>query len=201
MLDYEKKYDKNTLIAGCDEAGRGSWAGPIVVACVIMKLDYKNSEINDSKKLSIKKRNDLYQEIIQNSIEHQIIIRSVEDLNNSNPKKESQIGMELAVKNMKTKPNVVLTDFEKINIDIPQENIIKGDSVSFNIAAASILAKVFRDNYMIELDKKYPQYDLKNNKGYGTKSHSKALIINGIEPKIHRRKYKPIAKFIEKITN
>ncbi|MBN4083724.1 ribonuclease HII [Mycoplasma sp. CSL10137] len=199
MLDYEKKYDKNILIAGCDEAGRGSWAGPLVAACVIMKRNYKNSEINDSKKLSDKKRNRLYQEIIENSIEYQIIVRSVENINNSNPKKESQIAMELAIKNMKTKPDVVLTDFEKINIDIPQENLVKGDSVSFNVAAASILAKVFRDNYMIKLDSEYPQYDLKNNKGYGTKSHSKALIINGVEPKIHRIKYKPIAKLIKNI--
>ncbi|MBN4084643.1 ribonuclease HII [Mycoplasma sp. CSL10166] len=199
MLDYEKKYDKNILIAGCDEAGRGSWAGPLVAACVIMKRNYKNSEINDSKKLSDKKRNRLYQEIIENSIEYQIIIRSVENINNTNPKKESQIAMELAIKNMKTKPDVVLTDFEKINIDIPQENLVKGDSVSFNVAAASILAKVFRDNYMIKLDSEYPQYDLKNNKGYGTKSHSKALIINGVEPKIHRIKYKPIAKLIKNI--
>ncbi|MBU4693121.1 ribonuclease HII [Mycoplasma sp. CSL7491-lung] len=199
MLDYEKKYDKNILIAGCDEAGRGSWAGPLVAACVIMKRNYKNSEINDSKKLSDKKRNRLYQEIIENSIEYQIIVRSVENINNSNPKKESQIAMELAIKNMRTKPDVVLTDFEKINIDIPQENLVKGDSVSFNVAAASILAKVSRDNYMIKLDSEYPQYDLKNNKGYGTKSHSKALIINGVEPKIHRIKYKPIAKLIKNI--
>ncbi|QKT05186.1 ribonuclease HII [Mycoplasma sp. OR1901] len=197
MLDYEKKFDKGALIAGCDEAGRGSWAGPLVAACVIMKPDYTNNNINDSKKLTPKKRDELYKEIIENAVEYQIIVRSVEQINNSNPKKESQMAMELGIKNMKNKPDIVLTDFEKINIDLPQENLIKGDSISFNIAAASILAKVFRDNYMVELDKEFSQYDFKNNKGYGTKKHSEALLIHGVNPKIHRVKYKPILKLIK----
>ncbi|QDF65235.1 ribonuclease HII [Mycoplasma nasistruthionis] len=193
MLDYEKTLDpKFEFIAGCDEAGRGCLAGELVVACVILPRNYANSKINDSKKLTKVKRQALFDEIIQNALDYQIIVRSVKDINQSNPKAESKLGMKLAVQNLKLKPDLVITDFEKIDLDINQINLVKGDSLSLNVAAASILAKVTKDNLMTKHALTYPEYDFENNQGYGTKKHLEALQKHGITP-IHRLKYKPIA--------
>lgn len=194
MLNYEQENFKNKLIAGCDEVGRGCVAGPLVAACVIFPIDYKNDFINDSKKLTSKKRNELFEQIKKDALDYCIIERSVEEINNSNPKKESQIAMELCIKSLKVTPEHVLTDFEKISINIDQTNLIKGDEKSINIAAASILAKVYRDNLMIKIDKKYPLYDFKSHKGYLTKKHKEALEKYGVITGLYRIKYKPIAK-------
>ena len=166
MLDYENKY-KGMLIAGIDEAGRGPLAGPVVCACVIMPLEEEKriDGIDDSKKLTEKKRNELFDKIIQTAISYSIIEideQCVDEINILNATKK---GMKLAVENLKVKPDIVLTDAVKIETPIYQENIIKGDALSYNIAAASILAKVYRDRKMIDLDIVYPQYGFAKHKG------------------------------------
>ncbi|UUM19797.1 MULTISPECIES: ribonuclease HII [unclassified Mycoplasma] len=200
MLNYEREFLPNKkIIAGCDEAGRGSWAGPLVAACVIMPYGAKIEEINDSKKLNSHKRQALFDQILNNALEVQISIRSVEDINLSNPKEESKVAMSNCVQQMKLTPEIVITDFEKIYIDLEQINLIKGDQISYNVAAASIIAKVYRDNLMIKLDQQYPGYGFVNHKGYGTKEHKLAIVKNGITPQ-HRIKYKPIKNLVSSIT-
>nr|WP_322959313.1 ribonuclease HII [Mycoplasmopsis canis]WQQ12688.1 ribonuclease HII [Mycoplasmopsis canis] len=198
MLNFEKENFKGILVAGCDEAGRGPVCGPLVAACVILPLDYANEMIDDSKKLSEKKREILFEEIKQNAIDYYIEIRSVNEINKTNPKKESQIGMANAIKKLKIKPEHVLTDFEKIDIEIPQTNLIKGDQLSLNIAAASILAKVTRDKILQEYALKYPEYGFENHKGYLTKQHLEALRKYGVIESFYRTKYKPIKDLINK---
>ncbi|WP_322909075.1 ribonuclease HII [Mycoplasmopsis felis] len=193
MLDYELKFLKNYKnIAGTDEVGRGCLAGPLVVACVILQPNYINPEIKDSKKLSKTKREKLYDEIIKNCLEYKIITKDVKEINNYNPKEMSIQGMEQCIISLNNKPDIVLTDYEKINIPYKQINLTKGDSVSQSIAAASILAKVYRDKLMVDYHKLYPEYDFKNNKGYGTNKHLEAIEKYGVLKDFHRLKYKPI---------
>ncbi|WP_322959846.1 ribonuclease HII [Mycoplasmopsis felis] len=193
MLDYELKFLKNyQKIAGTDEVGRGCLAGPLVVACVILQPFYINPEIKDSKKLSKTKREKLYDEIIKNCLEYKIITKDVKEINNYNPKEMSIQGMEQCIISLNNKPDIVLTDYEKINIPYKQINLTKGDSVSQSIAAASILAKVYRDKLMDDYHKLYPEYDFKNNKGYGTNKHLEAIEKYGVLKDFHRLKYKPI---------
>ncbi|TPR54652.1 ribonuclease HII [Metamycoplasma neophronis] len=198
MLDYEKNIQnyKNLLIAGCDEAGRGPSAGPLYIAACIMPIDYQNEKINDSKKLSEKTREKLFDEIINNAISYSIIKISANEVDALNPKQASRLGMKMAIEALSIKPDLVITDFEKIDINITQINLIKGDEKSLNVAAASILAKVSRDRYMIELAKQYPQYDFENNKGYFTKKHAEAIAQHGICLE-HRKSYKNIKPFIK----
>lgn len=199
MLNFEAEFLPNKkIIAGCDEAGRGAWAGPLVAACVIMNNENKISEINDSKKLSKQKREFLYRQIIRNAYEIQISVRSVEKLNESNPKEESKLAMSECVAKFSARPEVVITDFEKIYTNIDQINLVKGDEISYNVAAASIVAKVYRDKLMTELATKYPGYGFDAHKGYGTKEHKEAIIQKGVTP-IHRIKYKPIKELICKM--
>lgn len=186
MLDYENKYT-GKIIAGIDEAGRGPLAGPVVCACVIMPLDKESliDGIDDSKKLTEKKREFLYHQIINKAIAYSIVEideKTIDEINILNATKK---GMTKALENLKVKPDIVLVDAVKLQTDIPQENIVKGDALSYNIASASILAKVYRDRKMTELDKVYPQYGFAKHKGYGTKSHIEALREYG-KSKIHR---------------
>ncbi|WLP85611.1 ribonuclease HII [Mycoplasma seminis] len=198
MLDFEKKYwDKYPLIAGLDEVGRGCLAGELVVTCVIFPPHYQNDRIKDSKLLSEKVREELYEEIINNALDYSIVIRTLDQINNSNPKEQSKIGMQVALENLKLKPDLVITDYEKINTDIEQINLVKGDNLALCVAAASILAKVTRDRMLVQYDDIYPGYDLKNNKGYGTKKHLEALQKLGVTP-IHRIKYKPVKNLLTK---
>ncbi|WP_416755499.1 ribonuclease HII [Mycoplasma sp. VS42A] len=198
MLDFEKDYwTKYPLIAGLDEVGRGCLAGELVVACVIFPPNYSNPRIKDSKLLSEKVREELYDEIIASALAYSIEIRSLDDINASNPKAQSRLGMELALAKLPLKPNLVITDFEYINTTLPQINLVKGDNISLSVAGASILAKVTRDRMMLQYSEIYPQYDFENNKGYGTKKHMSALETYGITP-IHRIKYKPVANIIAK---
>ena len=190
MFDYENKYKEHGLVAGIDEAGRGPLAGPVVCACVVMPLDSDKiiDGVNDSKKLTEKKRNQLYDKIIETALYYSIVEvdqQTIDDINILNATKQ---GMILALKNLNIVPYIVLIDAVKLDIDIKQENIIKGDSKSYNIAAASILSKVYRDRLMLEQSKIYPQYQFDKHKGYGTKVHIQALKTYGPCP-LHRRSF------------
>lgn len=186
MLDYEKKY-QGKLIAGVDEAGRGPLAGPVVCAVVIMPLqDDKIIEgINDSKKLTAKKREMLYEKILATALDYSIVEIDEKVIDEINILQATKLGMKKAIQNLKLKPDIVLIDAVKLDIEYSQENIIKGDALSYNIASASILAKVHRDRLMSEFDKKYPEYGFIRNKGYGTKEHIEALKKLG-KSEIHR---------------
>ena len=202
MYRYERKYwnQGNEYILGLDEAGRGPWAGPLVVAGCILPKGYKNDEINDSKKLSMKKRERLFDEIIKSAIAYDILFISAQDVDKLNPKQASINGMYEVFSSIKPTAQVVLIDAEKVpKIKAKTESIIKGDAKSISIAAASILAKVARDRYMIEIDNKYPEYHFDSNKGYGTIEHLKAIQKFGPIKDFHRFSYRPIKEIIKKI--
>ena len=202
MYRYERKYwnQGNEYILGLDEAGRGPWAGPLVVAGCILPKGYKNDEINDSKKLSMKKRERLFDEIIKSAIAYDILFISAQDVDKLNPKQASINGMYEVFSSIKPTAQVVLIDAEKVpKIKVKTESIIKGDAKSISIAAASILAKVARDRYMIEIANKYPEYHFDNNKGYGTIEHLKAIQKFGPIKDFHRFSYRPIKEIIKKI--
>ncbi len=194
MLNYEKKY-KGKIIAGIDEAGRGPLAGPVVCACAIMPMEKDKiiDGINDSKKLSPKKREELYEKIIKTATAYSIIEIDEKTIDKINILEATKLGMKKALESLSVKPDIVLIDAVKIDCRVPQENIIKGDALSYNIAAASILAKVHRDRLMTSLDEKYPQYGFASHKGYGTKAHIEALKKYG-KSKIHRESF--IKKFV-----
>ncbi|CDC45177.1 ribonuclease HII [Firmicutes bacterium CAG:449] len=199
MLDYEKPlYQKGyKLIVGCDEAGRGPLCGPVVCAACIMEENYINDEINDSKKLTDKKRRQLFDVIISHAISYAIVAISPQEIDKINIYEASRKGMQDAIDLLKVKPDYILTDAMPLLKfkDIPQEAIIKGDAKSINIAAASILAKVTRDNILLEYDKKYPQYQFAKHKGYPTKLHLELLEKYGPIKEIYRFSYKPVQKF------
>lgn len=202
MYRYERKYwnQGNEYILGLDEAGRGPWAGPLVVAGCILPKCYKNDEINDSKKLSMKKRERLFDEIIKSAIAYDILFISAQDVDKLNPKQASINGMYEVFSSIKPTAQVVLIDAEKVpKIKVKTESIIKGDAKSISIAAASILAKVARDRYMIEIANKYPEYHFDSNKGYGTIEHLKAIQKFGPIKDFHRFSYRPIKEIIKKI--
>lgn len=202
MYRYERKYwnQGNEYILGLDEAGRGPWAGPLVVAGCILPKGYKNDEINDSKKLSMKKRERLFDEIIKSAIAYDILFISAQDVDKLNPKQASINGMYEVFSSIKPTAQVVLIDAEKVpKIKAKTESIIKGDAKSISIAAASILAKVARDRYMIEIANKYPEYHFDSNKGYGTIEHLKAIQKFGPIKDFHRFSYRPIKEIIKKI--
>ena len=194
MLDYENKFDKNFIIAGVDEVGRGSLAGPVVCAAVIMPLNERLNGVNDSKKLSVKERERLSPLILKSALACSIVEIDNVTIDKINILQSTRIGMKEAVEKLTLKPNMVLIDAVKIDIDIAQENIIKGDEKSYNIACASIIAKVYRDELMKRLSEKYPLYGFAKNKGYGTREHVESLIKYGVCP-LHRK------SFVEKIIN
>ena len=197
MLDYENRYEKNVLIAGLDEVGRGCLAGPVVCAAVIMPLEKELiiDGINDSKKLTAKERERLDKLILEKAIAYSISIIDKETIDEINILEATKLGMRNAVENLKIKPNILLIDAVKIESDIKQENIIKGDEKSYNIACASIIAKVYRDNYMKQISLKYPIYNFAQNKGYGTREHIECLLKNG-PCQIHRKTF--ISKILER---
>ena len=198
MKEYENElYQKGIeLVAGVDEVGRGPLVGPVVCACVILPKDYFNEQINDSKKISEKKREKLYDTIMQEAISVGIGMSSEKVIDEINILEATKLAMKEAIKNSKIKPEHVLIDAVKLDIDIPSTSIIKGDTKSQSIAAASIIAKVTRDRMMDELDKKYPQYLFKKNKGYGTKAHIEAIRQYGIIPE-HRKTFAPCSEYVD----
>jgi len=168
-------------ICGIDEAGRGPLAGPVVVASVIMPKDSMIEGINDSKKISEKKREKLYDEIIQNAISWSVSIIDQKQIDEENILNATKNGLTRCIESLETKPNVIIVDaLEKINTcGIPYESIIKGDAKCYSIAAASIIAKVTRDRIMRQWDEVYPQYGFAKHKGYGTAEHIKIIKQEG----------------------
>lgn len=199
---YEKKYYKQgySFIAGVDEVGRGPLVGPVVAAAVILPKDYNLSGLTDSKKLSEKKREYFYDIIMKEAISVGIGIVDNTIIDEVNIYEATKMAMKEAISSLKTKPDVVLTDAMKLDINIPLEPIIKGDLKSISISAASVIAKVTRDRMMNDLDMKYPFYNFKNNKGYPTKDHVAAINKYGIL-KEHRKSYSPIKNSDYKILN
>ena len=197
MLNKEAEFYSKTvkLIAGVDEAGRGPLAGPVVAAAVVFPPSYKNEEINDSKQLTAKKREELFEEIKKNAIAYGIASVSAETIDEINIYEATKVAMKEAIKQLNGQYDLVITDAMKLNLDKPVIALIKGDAQCLNVAAASILAKVTRDRYLEELDKKYPQYKFAKHKGYGTKDHLEALKEYGPIEGVHRKSFRPVKEF------
>lgn len=195
MFEYEQQALQSgcKLIAGIDEAGRGPLAGPVVVASVIMPLDNPIDGINDSKKLSAKKRDMLYDKIIAQAIDMYIAIISAQTIDEINILNATKRGMLDCINGLK-QVDCVLIDAVKLDTNVKTVSIIHGDALSYSIAAASIVAKVTRDRLMLDYDKQYPQYNFAKHKGYGTAEHIKLLKEHGACP-IHRRSF--IGHFVE----
>lgn len=191
-LDKEKKLwqDGYNIVCGVDEAGRGPLAGPVVAAAVVLPHDFNNPEINDSKQLSKKKRELFYNYIKEHALYIGISIIDNYQIDKLNILEASRLAMKEAIKDLGVKVDFALTDCMDIG-NIAHESIVHGDAISQSISAASIIAKVTRDNLMMKLDELYPMYDFKNNQGYGTKKHLEALNQFGPTP-IHRRTFSPV---------
>lgn len=191
MLEYERAlYAKGyEFICGIDEAGRGPLCGPVVAAAVILKKDDHIEGVNDSKKLTEKKREELFEIIKERAVAWSVGIVDEETIDRINILEATRLAMKKAVEGLSQKPDFALVDAEKkVPIDVPYSPIIKGDALSESIAAASIIAKVTRDHMIIELDKEYPEYGFAKNKGYGTKEHTEAILKYGL-CKAHRRSF------------
>ena len=197
---FEKELYKKgiNLVAGIDEVGRGPLIGPVVAAAVILPQKFKLDGLTDSKKLSEKRREEFYKVIKEKAISIGIGIIDEKRIDEINIYEATKEAMYEAIKNLKVKPEHVLIDAMKLDLDIPSTSIIKGDLLSISISAASVIAKVTRDHMLYEIDKEYPMYDLKNNKGYGTKKHMEAIKKYGIT-KYHRLSYKPVCDYKDKI--
>lgn len=190
--EIHEKYD---LIAGIDEVGRGPLAGPVVACAVIMKKDSNIKGVTDSKKLSKKKMNELYQKIIDDTISYSFGYANNILIDKINIKEATKLAMKDALEGLEKKPQIVLIDAERIDTDIKQLNIVKGDLYEYSISCASILAKVRRDKIMENFSKIYPHYSFETNAGYGTKKHYDGLEKYGECP-IHRKTF--LRKFYER---
>ena len=185
-------------IAGCDEAGRGPLFGPVVAASVILPHDFVLEGLNDSKKLSEKKREKYYPIIMEKALAVSVSIVEADEIDKINIYEASRQGMLRATNSLKVKPDYIITDAMPLDgfTSVPHEAIIKGDAKSITIAAASVIAKVTRDRIMYEIDKVHPEYEFKKHKGYPTKKHLELIekygIIDG-----YRRTYGPVKKYIE----
>ena len=199
MYEYENKLKEQgyKYIVGTDEVGRGPMAGPLVVACVILPEDEIIEGLNDSKKLTEKKREQLAKIIKEKAIEYQIQYMSVEEVDELNVYEASRQAMMKCIRKMKHKVDYVLSDAMPLDFEFPCISIIKGDMKSASIAAASIIAKVERDHYMVELGKQYPMYGFEKHKGYVTKAHLQAINEHGI-CEHHRVSFAPVKEVISK---
>ena len=202
LYEYEEELIKNGIkyIGGTDEAGRGPLIGPVVAACVVLPINYQNEIINDSKKLTEKKREELYDVIMNDALSVGIGIVDADVIDEINIYEASKLAMIKAYKeaNKNLKIEHLLTDAMELDIEIPFTKIIKGDAKSITIAAASIIAKVTRDRMLLELDKKYPMYGFKNHKGYPTKKHIEAMHEYGLIEG-YRKTYGPVKEMLEEI--
>lgn len=198
LLVFERElYDKGIkYIAGVDEVGRGPLFGPVVAAAVILKKGYNLKGLTDSKKLSEKKRNEFYEIIKKDAVAIGIGIIDEKKIDEVNIYEATKLAMKEAINNLKVKPEHILIDAMPLELEIPTTSIIKGDSKSESIAAASVIAKVTRDSMMYEMDKKYPLYGFGSHKGYPTKKHIEALkeygVIDG-----YRKTFTPVKDLIK----
>ena len=178
------------LLCGVDEAGRGPLCGPVCCAAVVLKDDFVCEEINDSKKISEKKREKLFDVIIENAVSYSIVFVDPKTIDEINILNASLLGMKQAVKSLNLTPDLVIVDGNKVppEMDVETKAVVKGDAKSLSIAAASILAKVSRDRYMEKLSEQYPQYRLDKHKGYPTKLHYELLAEHGIQD-FYRRSF------------
>lgn len=199
LLEYERDLYKQgiTLIAGTDEVGRGPLCGPVVAAACILPVNYELEGLNDSKKLSEKKREKLYDILIKECVSYGIGVVSPERIDEINILEASKEAMKIALSKLSVKPEHVLIDAVKLDIDIPSTPIIKGDAKSLSIAAASVIAKVTRDRMMYELDEIYPEYGFGKHKGYPTKAHIGAVKKYGVLD-FYRKTFSPISEIIKK---
>lgn len=199
LYQYERELIKDgiKLIAGVDEVGRGPLVGPVVTAAVILPLNYKLDGLTDSKKLTEKKRDKFYDIIMNDAISVSIGMCDAKKIDEVNIYEATKIAMMEAINKLSVKPEHVLIDAMPLDIDIPHTSIIKGDAKSLSIAAASVIAKVTRDRMLFELDKKYPMYNYKKNKGYPTKEHIEAINKYGIMDE-YRKTYGPVKDYLEK---
>lgn len=189
MWEYERGLLEYEYIAGVDEAGRGPLAGPVYAAAVILKPGARIDGINDSKKLSEKKREELFDVIIENSVAYAVYSVDEKTIDEVNILNATHMAMNGAVNSLSVRPDFVLIDGNSIkNMTLPHETIVKGDAKSISIAAASILAKVSRDRYIIKMAEKYPEYSFEKHKGYGTKAHTEAILKYG-PCEIHRKTF------------
>ena len=198
MLAYEKEcYARGMeLIAGVDEVGRGPLAGPVVAAAVILPKACKIPGLNDSKKIPKSKHKEIYEAVLQNAIAIGIGIKDNHVIDQVNIYEATKLAMMEAIGQLEPQPQHLLIDAMKLDLPIPQTSIIKGDANSLSIAAASIVAKVTRDQMMEEFDRKYPGYDFAQNAGYGTAKHLAGLDQLGVTP-IHRRSFEPVKSMCE----
>ena len=198
MLAYEKElYAQGIdLIAGVDEVGRGPLAGPVVAAAVILPKACKIPELNDSKKIPKSKHKEIYEAVLQNAIAIGIGIKDNHVIDQVNIYEATKLAMMEAIGQLDPQPQHLLIDAMKLDLPISQTSIIKGDANSLSIAAASIVAKVTRDQMMEEFDREYPGYDFAQNAGYGTANHLDGLEQLGVTP-IHRRSFEPVKTMCE----
>ncbi|MBI5574089.1 MAG: ribonuclease HII [Elusimicrobia bacterium] len=195
LFDFDKKFRRFDFVAGVDEAGRGPLAGPVVSAAVILKKNTFIKNLNDSKKLNPKIRYSVYKEVIKKCIDYQVGIVNHIAIDRMNILEATKLSMKIAVEKLKVNPGVVLIDGNyPINIKNIQKTIVKGDSQSASIAAASVIAKVTRDKLMEKYAVKFPNYGFARHKGYGTKFHINAIKIFG-PCKIHRKSFEPVRNY------
>ncbi len=194
MPDYS--FEKEALnkgfkyICGVDEAGRGPLAGPVCAAAVILPEDCQIEGLNDSKKLSEKKREELFPLILEKALSYSIAFASVEEIEEHNILNATYLAMNRAVEGLAIPADFALIDGNRVpeGIRVPCETVVKGDAKSMSIAAASVLAKVSRDRLMLELHEEYPQYNFKKHKGYGTREHTELILKYGVSP-VHRSSF------------
>ena len=198
MLAYEKElYTQGIqLIAGVDEVGRGPLAGPVVAAAVILPENCKIPGLNDSKKIPKSKHKEIYEAVLQNAIAIGIGVKDNQVIDQVNIYEATKLAMMEAIDQLDPQPQHLLIDAMKLDLPISQTSIIKGDANSLSIAAASIVAKVTRDQMMEEFDREYPGYDFAQNAGYGTSKHLAGLDKLGVTP-IHRRSFEPVKSMCE----
>lgn len=188
-IENQAKNEGHNIICGCDEAGRGPLAGPVFAAAVILPHGIDIPALNDSKKLTEKQREKLFDEIISLAVDYAIASASVEEIEEINILNASMLAMKRAIESLKTKPEYALIDGNIARgFEIDARPVIKGDALSPSIAAASILAKVSRDRHCMEMDKEYPEYGFAKHKGYATKDHREAVLKHGASP-VHRKSF------------
>ena len=199
LYKYEKElWDSGiNYVAGVDEVGRGPLIGPVVTACCILPKDFKLEGLTDSKKLTEKKREEFYPYILEHALSVSVGIMDNNVIDEVNIYEATKLAMYDAINKSTIKPEHVLIDAMKLDLEMPSTSIIKGDAKSISIAAASVVAKVTRDRMMIELDKEYPMYGFKDHKGYPTKKHIEAIYKYGLIDG-YRKTFKPISDIVNK---